>query len=143
MPPITFSSGSYPHVRITPFSRDFSACSVALFAGRASHASRTAPETECVVSGLHSDISRDVVSEALDDVQRLESKHGRLVERFCCYLGGMSDALILLVGNDRAELAYGNGFIKLRRLFARADKCRPLFGNQTRHYREASDESMR
>ena len=42
-------SSSHSH---HPFQRDFSACSVALFAGRASHASRTAPEIECVVSGF-------------------------------------------------------------------------------------------
>src|SRR5271156_3662453 len=57
---------------------------------------------------LHPDINRDVVSKALVDVQRLEPKHSRLIERFCGYLGRMSDALIVLVGNDaRAEVAHG------------------------------------
>ena len=36
---------------------------------------------------FHPDINRDVVSEALVDIQRLEPKHGRLIERFRGYLG--------------------------------------------------------
>jgi hypothetical protein len=68
---------------------------------------------------FHPDINGDVVSETLVDVQRLEPKHGRLLESFCGYLGGMPDALIVLVGNDAgAEVAHGNELIKLRRLFA-------------------------
>ena len=68
---------------------------------------------------FHPDINGDVVSEALVDVQRLEPKHGRLVESLCGYLGGMSDALIVLVGNDAgAELAHGNELINFRFLFA-------------------------
>jgi hypothetical protein len=70
---------------------------------------------------FHPDINRDVVSEALVDVQSLEPKHGRLIERFCGYLGRMSDALIVLVGNDAgAKLAHGNELIKIRLLFAYA-----------------------
>jgi hypothetical protein len=90
---------------------------------------------------FHPDINRDVVSEALVDVQRLEPKHGRLIERCCGYLSGVSDALIVLVGNDaRAELAHGNDPIKLRLFFAYA---RPAMSVAIRQPDSALSGSLR